>query len=199
MTSRVAVIGAGSWGTAVAATVARNAPTIIWARRKELAEEIAVEHLSRSYMPDVLLPEQLDATSSLEEAVTDASVIVMGVPSHGFRDVLIELAPFVASGVPVVSLSKGVEQTTLMRMTEVITEVLIGHPAGVLTGPNLAREVIAGYPAASVVAVDDDELACDLQQLFSTESFRVYTNPDVVGCEVGGALKNVIAIAAGMV
>src|SRR5947207_15813419 len=196
--TRVAVIGAGSWGTAVATMVSRNASTILWARRQELADEIAADHVS-PYLPDVLLPKEMEATASLEEACSGADVVVMGVPSHGFRDVLTTAAPFVAGGVPVVSLSKGVEQQTLKRMTEVVQEVLDGHPAGVLSGPNLAKEVMAGYPAASVVAIDDDGLGRDLQQLFSTEWFRIYTNPDVIGCEVGGALKNVIAIAAGMV
>jgi glycerol-3-phosphate dehydrogenase (NAD(P)+) len=102
-------------------------------------------------------------------------------------------------GAPVVSLSKGVEQQTLKRMTEVVHDVVGVNPAGVLTGPNLAKEVMAGYPAASVVAFEDESLCRELQQLFSTEWFRIYTNPDVIGCEVGGALKNVIAIAAGMV
>jgi glycerol-3-phosphate dehydrogenase (NAD(P)+) len=120
------------------------------------------------------------------------------VPSHGTRDVLAELAPHLRDGAPLVSLTKGVEQETLKRMTEVFGDVLPGHPVGVLTGPNLAKEVVAGYPAASVVAFEDESLATDLQAVFSTDSFRVYTNPDVVGCEVAGALKNVIAIAAGI-
>src|SRR4029077_17853286 len=117
---------------------------------------------------------------------------------HGFRDILTEAQPFLAAGVPVVSLTKGVEQQTLKRMTEVIAEVVPDHPGGVLTGPNLAKEVMAGWPAASVVAFEDEDIAQELQRLFSTDAFRVYTNPDVVGCEVGGALKNVIAIAAGI-
>src|SRR5205807_1929632 len=141
---------------------------------------------------------RLRATSDLEEAVTGADVVVMGVPSHGFRDILGQARPYIGPGVPVISLAKGVEQHTLKRMTEVVGEVLPGHRSGVLTGPNLSQEVMAGYPTASVVAVTDDELAIDLQQLFSTDSFRVYTNPDVVGCEVGGALKNVMAIASGI-
>jgi glycerol-3-phosphate dehydrogenase (NAD(P)+) len=195
----VAVIGAGSWGTAVAAMVSHNASTVLWARRPELADEIDTDHRSQGYLPDVLLPKELAATASLEDACGDADVIVMAVPSHGFRDVLERAAPHVGSGVPVISLSKGVEQETLKRMTEVVHDVLDGHPAGVLTGPNLAKEVMAGFPAASVVAIEDETLAVELQRLFSTEWFRIYTNPDVVGCEVGGALKNVIAIAAGMV
>src|SRR4051812_6403136 len=147
MASRVAVVGAGSWGTAVAAMTCRNAPTVLWARRKELADEVATTHQSRAYLPGVLLPAALEATASLEEAVSGADVIVLGVPSHGMREVLTEAASYVTAGVPVVSLSKGVEQETLKRMTEVVAEVLPGHPAGVLTGPNLAKEVMAGYPA----------------------------------------------------
>jgi glycerol-3-phosphate dehydrogenase (NAD(P)+) len=130
--------------------------------------------------------------------VTDAEVVVMGVPSHGFRDVLAEAAPHVPAGVPVISLTKGVEQGSLKRMTEVVGDLLPGHPAGVLTGPNLAKEILAGFPAASVVALADGEACTDLQRLFSTSVFRVYTNPDVIGCEVAGALKNVMAIASGM-
>jgi len=195
---RTAVIGAGSWGTAVAALAAHNSPTVLWARRPDLAEAISSAHVNRDYLPDYELPKSLRATSSLEEAVADAEVVVMGVPSHGFREILDEAKPFLADGAPVVSLTRGVEQQTLKRMTEVIDDVVPGHPRGVLTGPNLAKEVMAGWPAASVVAIDDEGIARELQGLFGTDAFRVYTNPDVVGCEVGGALKNVIAIAAGI-
>ena len=198
MATKVAVIGAGSWGTAVAAIACHHTPTTLWARRKDLADEISTTHVNGAYLADYPLPEQLKASASLEEALTGADVVVMGVPSHGFRDVLLDGRAYVAPGVPVLSLSKGVEQETLLRMTEVITELLPGHPAGVLTGPNLAKEVLAGYPAASVVALADHDLATELQQVFATPSFRVYTNTDVVGCEVAGALKNVMAIAAGM-
>ena len=196
--TRVAVIGAGSWGTAVAMLTSQNAPTILWARRPELAEQIATSHENGDYLAGVPLPEALEATSSLEAACTGASVVVMGVPSHGFRSVLAEAAPFIGGDVPVVSLTKGVEQETLKRMTEVIADVLPGRPAGVLTGPNLAKEIVAGQPAASVVAMADEDTCSDLQRLFACERFRVYTNHDVIGCEVAGALKNVMAIAVGM-
>jgi glycerol-3-phosphate dehydrogenase (NAD(P)+) len=122
----------------------------------------------------------------------------MAVPSHGFRAVLSELVPHMAAGVPVISLAKGLEQGTRLRMTEVIADVAPGHPFGVLTGPNLAREVAAGQPAATVVAMADHTIATEVQQLLRTDTFRVYTNPDVVGCEVAGATKNVLAIAAGI-
>jgi glycerol-3-phosphate dehydrogenase (NAD(P)+) len=196
--TKVAVIGAGSWGTAVAAITSRNAQTWLWARRAELAQQIDREHRNGTYLPDVELPPGLRGTADLEEAVTEADVVVMGVPSHGFRDVLAEAVPFLRRDVPVISLTKGVEQGSLKRMTEVVCELVPGCPAGVLTGPNLAKEILAGYPAASVVALADGDVCSMLQGLFSTDVFRVYTNPDVVGCEVAGALKNVMAIASGM-
>lgn len=192
------MLGAGSWGTAVATICAASAPTVLWARRPELASDICRHHRNASYLPDLELPAQLDATASIEEAVTDAALVVMAVPSHGFRHILEQAAPAVRPGVPVISLAKGLEQGSLARMTEVAGQVLPDHPAGVLTGPNLAREVVAGQPTASVVAIDDAELAREVQDLLSTDTFRVYTNDDVVGCEIAGALKNVIAIAAGM-
>lgn len=195
---KVAVVGAGSWGTAVAAIACRNGDAVLWARRKELAREIAEHHRNAQYLPGVELPAGLHATDSMEEAVTGADVIVMGVPSHGFRAILQQAAPHAPPDVPVISLAKGLEQQTAKRMTEVIDEVLPGRPAGVLTGPNLAREVLAGYPAASVVALAHDSVCEGLQVAFSTDAFRVYRNTDVVGCEMAGATKNVIAIAAGM-
>jgi glycerol-3-phosphate dehydrogenase (NAD(P)+) len=147
------------------------------------------------------LPPELHATASLEEACSGADIVVLGVPSHGLRTVLCDAQPFVSPKAAVVSLAKGIEQGTLHRMTEVIGEVLDGHDpgsVGVLTGPNLAKEVAAGQPTASVVAVPDAAVAEQLQQVFFTPTLRVYTNPDVVGCEMAGALKNVLAIGAGI-
>jgi glycerol-3-phosphate dehydrogenase (NAD(P)+) len=134
----------------------------------------------------------------LEEAVSSADVLVMAVPSHGFRQVLEEAKPFLRPWVPVVSLAKGLEAGSMLRMSEVAKEVLPGHPVAVLTGPNLASEISVGQPAATVVAIDDAVIATALQELFSSPTFRVYTNPDVVGCEIAGVVKNVIAIASGM-
>jgi glycerol-3-phosphate dehydrogenase (NAD(P)+) len=199
--SHVAVIGAGSWGTAVAAIAAGNAPTTLWARRADLATLIDQRHENEGYLPGIKLPETLRGTASLEEALVNARAIVLGVPSHGLRAVLEEAKPFIPGSVPVVSLAKGIEQGTLMRMTEVVCDVLADHNpdcVGVLTGPNLAREVAAGQPTAAVVATADGAVAEELQQLFFAASFRVYTNPDVVGCEMAGALKNVLAIGAGI-
>jgi glycerol-3-phosphate dehydrogenase (NAD(P)+) len=199
--TRIAVIGAGSWGTAVAAIAAGNAPTVLWARRPELAAGIAHSHENADYLPGVRLPDALHATAALEEACAGADVVALGVPSHGLRAVLADARRHIGRRVPIVSLAKGIEQGTLARMTEVVCEVLDDHDpgcVGVLTGPNLAREVAAGQPTASVVAAADAAVAAELQALFFAPTFRVYTNPDVVGCEIAGALKNVLAIGAGI-
>ena len=145
------MIGAGSWGTTVAAIVSDHAPTVLWGRNAELADAIARTHENEVYLPGISLPESLEATSDLGVAAADADVVVMAVPSHGFRGVLCEAVGLIGSEVPVVSVSKGVERDTLLRMSEVILDVLPDHRAdrvAVLTGPNLAREVAEGQPAA---------------------------------------------------
>jgi glycerol-3-phosphate dehydrogenase (NAD(P)+) len=177
-----------------------NARTTLWGRDPELVARIADEHANARYLDGITLPPDLCATTDLERACAGATVVVMAVPSHGYRSVLEMAASLVPDDVPVVSLAKGIERGTLLRMTEVTLEVLTGHDperVAVLTGPNLAREVAEGQPAASVIACRDAAVARDLQQVCMSRSFRVYTNPDVVGCEVAGAMKNVIAIAAG--
>ena len=198
MPMQVAVIGGGSWGTTVAHLCAKNAPTTLWARRPEVAAEVRERHTNSAYLAGYELTPSLSATDSLEEAVATADVLVMGVPSHGMRETAKELASFLRPWVPVVSLSKGLEQGTRLRMTEVLAEELPGRPHGVLTGPNLAKEILAGDAAASVVAMEDPTIAEALQEVFATDLFRVYTNHDVIGCELAGALKNVMAIASGM-
>jgi glycerol-3-phosphate dehydrogenase (NAD(P)+) len=195
---RVAVIGAGSWGTTVASVVAPNASTVLWARNAELVAAMSSTRRNDRYLPDASLPDDLEFTSSLKEAVSSADVVVMGVPSHGFRDVVSEASQFVRPWVPVVSLSKGLERSSLKRMSEVVADEMPGHPVAVLTGPNLAKEIMAGQPAAAVVAIDDTTIAQELQKVFSRPALRVYTNPDVVGSEIAGVAKNVIAIASGM-
>jgi glycerol-3-phosphate dehydrogenase (NAD(P)+) len=195
---RVAVIGAGSWGTTVAALAAVNAPTVLWARRAALADQINDAKVNPDYLPAFALPQQLEATSSLCDAVSSADVVVMAVPSHGYRQVAAQANEFIRPWVPVVTLAKGIERDTLKRMSEVTEDEMPGHPVAVLTGPNLAKEILSGQPAASVVAIDDATIANELQRIFSRPSLRVYTNTDVVGCEVAGVVKNVIAIAAGM-
>lgn len=195
---RVAVLGGGSWGTTVAALAARNTPTILWARNDDTAREIHEQHTNTRFLEDRKLPDTLEATSDIAEAVAAADVLVMGVPSQAMRSALEDAAPHLRPWVPVISLAKGLEQGTRLRPTQVISEVLPGHPVGLMAGPNLAKEVLDGMAAAAVVAMADDRVAQSLQLLFHNRVFRVYRNDDLLGSELGGVLKNVIAIAAGM-
>ena len=194
----MSVIGGGSWGTTVASLAARNVPTTLWTRREEVADEINSEHANSDYLPGERLDPELRATADLQAAAEHADVIVMGVPSHGFREVLEQAAPYIRPWVPIVSLTKGLEQGSDQRMTEVIEEVLPNHPAGVLAGPNLAKEIIQGYAAAAVIAMAEERLVRSLQRIFRRTAFRVYSSTDVCGVEIAGALKNVFAISAGM-
>ena len=195
----VVVLGGGSWGTTVASICARRGPTLQWVRSADTAKDINDNHRNARYLGDeVELSPTLKATTDFTEAANAADVVVMGVPSHGFRDVLTELAKELRPWVPVVSLVKGLEQGTNMRMSQIVDEVLPGHPAGILAGPNIAREVAEGYAAAAVLAMPDQHLAAYLANLFRTRRFRTYTTDDVVGVEMAGALKNVYAIAVGM-
>jgi glycerol-3-phosphate dehydrogenase (NAD(P)+) len=196
---KVVVLGGGSWGTTVASICARRGPTLQWVRSEETAADINDRHRNSRYLGDeVELAHTLKATNDFSEAAACADVIVMGVPSHGFRGVLTELAKELRPWVPVVSLVKGLEQGTNYRMSQIVDEILPGHPAGILAGPNIAREVAEGYAAAAVLAMPDQGLAANLGQLFRTKRFRTYTTDDVVGVEMAGALKNVYAIAVGM-
>ena len=192
------MVGAGSWGTTVASLVAHNADTTLWARRDDLVGEINSRHTNSAYLPSATLPDTLRASSDLDALIAAADVVAMAVPSQGFRDVAACVANSIGATTPVVSLSKGLERSTLMRMSQVLEESMPGRPVAVLSGPNLAREILAGQPAASVIACADDAVATTLQRLFSRPTFRLYTNPDVVGCEIGGVVKNVIAIASGI-
>ena len=198
MNLNAGLLGGGSWGTTVAALIARNTPVTMWARDEATVNEIKSKHSNAKYLPNAVLPKDVRATTDIEEAVAGMDVIVMGIPSQSFRGVLEQIKPHIRPWVPVISLSKGLELSSRKRMTELVNEVLPGHPAGVLTGPNLAREIMSGYAAASVIAMEDEVIVKELQKLFHSGLFRVYTNHDVVGCELGGVLKNIIAIATGM-
>tara|TARA_Y100000385_G_C13030970_1_gene610720 strand:- start:144 stop:1145 length:1002 start_codon:yes stop_codon:yes gene_type:complete len=198
MDLKIGSLGGGSWGTTVAALTARNSATKIWARSSETVDDINKNHRNEKYLPGANLPKSLVACNTITETVKDADVIVMGIPAQNFRSVLRDAKPFIRPWVPIISLAKGLEMGTKMRMTAVIEEEMQGHPAGVLTGPNLAKEIAAGQAAASVIAMVDNTIAQRLQKVFNTGLFRVYTNNDVIGCELGGALKNIVAIATGM-
>lgn len=185
----------------MAAFAARSTPTVLWARRPELAAEMNETRENRQYLPGLALPDGLTATADLNTAVEGASALVMAVPSHGFREIYTRIAEGLGEDVPVLSLTKGIEQDTLATMTQVVTETSPRKNrslVGVMTGPNLASEVAAGQPTATVIAMADRATARRLQDVFMGPTFRVYTHDDVVGCELGGALKNVMAIAAGM-
>jgi glycerol-3-phosphate dehydrogenase (NAD(P)+) len=195
---RVTVLGAGSWGTTVAALVAGRHDTVLWSRDAEHATLIQKTRENARYLSGTSLPDGLRATSDLAEAAGHAQVLVVGIPTSGFRETIEAAKPFIAPWIPVISLSKGFEQGTRLRMTELIQEVLPGRPAAALTGPNIAREIMGGSAAASVLATPDLDVATELQHLLQRGVFRIYTNTDVLGCELGGALKNVVAIASGI-
>lgn len=199
--TRAAVLGTGSWGTAFGKVLAdAGTDVVLWARRPEVAAAVRDRHENPDYLPGVLLPERLTATDDALEAVTGADFVVLAVPSQSLRDNLAAVVGALAPGVVLVSLMKGVELGSTRRMSEVIVEVADVDPrqVAVVTGPNLAREIAAGQPAATVVACADHGSAARLQEACTTPYFRPYTNADVVGCELGGAVKNVIALATGM-
>jgi len=199
--TRAAVFGAGSWGTAFAQVlVDAGTDTILWGRRPEIAASINAAHRNPDYLPDIELSHALRGTSDAEEAFAGADVIVLAVPSSTLRDNLKDWVDLVPRHAVFVSLMKGIELGTSKRMSEVIAEVTGAAPerVAVISGPNLAKEIALRQPAASVVACEDLAVAASLQRACNSGYFRPYTNHDVLGCELGGAVKNVIALAVGM-
>ncbi|MCC8245757.1 NAD(P)H-dependent glycerol-3-phosphate dehydrogenase [Saccharothrix luteola] len=198
---RVAVLGAGSWGTAFAKVLADSGTDVVlWARRADVADAISAERVNADYLPGVTLPSNLTATSDARKALAGAGAVVLAVPSQTLRENLSGWRPWLPAGATLVSLAKGVELGTLKRMSEVVREVA-GVPedqVAVVSGPNLAKEIAAEQPTATVIACTDHDRAVELQHACSNSYFRPYTNVDVVGCELGGACKNVIALACGM-
>jgi glycerol-3-phosphate dehydrogenase (NAD(P)+) len=199
--TKVAVFGAGSWGTAFATVLAQAGNRVsVWGRRESVCEAINSRHENPDYLPGLRLPDAITATHDPAEAAAGAEAIVLAVPSQSLRDNLKDWAGVLPSAVPLVSLMKGVEVGTTKRMSEVIAELTGARPEriAVVSGPNLAREIAEGQPAAAVVACTDEGTAERLQKLCHSPTFRPYTNNDVIGCELGGATKNVIALAVGM-
>jgi len=199
--SKVAVFGAGSWGTAFSIVLADAGNEVtIWARREEVAEAINERRENEEYLPGIELPPVVSATHDVEKAAHDADVVVLATPSQTLRGNLVEWAPCLAEDAVLVSLMKGVELGTLKRMSEVIAEITGAGPEriAVVSGPNLAKEIAAREPAASVVACADEEVARTLQDRVHSPAFRPYTSTDVLGCELGGAYKNVVGLAVGM-
>jgi glycerol-3-phosphate dehydrogenase (NAD(P)+) len=200
MTKKVAVIGAGSWGTTLANLAAGNDRRVtLWARDPTLARAMARDRRNVRYLPAFPLADSIAPTSDIMEAVTGAELIVCAAPSHAMREVLEQTVPYVDPATIVVSASKGIENDTLKRMTEVLAEVLGGQERlAVLSGPSFAVEVSRGVPTAVTVAAHDDAVSRSVRDAFATSRFRIYTSTDVVGVELGGAVKNVIAIATGI-
>jgi glycerol-3-phosphate dehydrogenase (NAD(P)+) len=199
--TRAAVLGAGSWGTAFGKVLAdAGTDVVLWARRSEQAAAICSTHENADYLPGIFLPANLTATADPLQAVTGADFVVLAVPSQSLRDNLAVVAGSLPPHAVLVSLMKGVELGTTKRMSEVIREVadVAEGRVAVVSGPNLAKEIASGQPAATVVACSDSLAAERLQDACRTSYFRPYTNTDVVGCELGGAVKNVIALATGM-
>ena len=197
--ANLGVVGAGSWGTALALVLEKNGHQVtLWSSREEKAEELRKLRENVDKLPGVKLPETLEITSDIEAAVKDKELVVLGVPSLYIRSTAAKLAPYVHEGQIIVNVSKGIEESTLSTMTEVILEEIPGGDVAVLSGPSHAEEVSRSIPTTVVAGAKTRKTAEKIQSIFMNETFRVYTSPDMLGIEIGGALKNVIALAAGI-
>lgn len=212
--NKIAVIGAGSWGTALAILLGQKYHNVqLWAHRKAHSDDLRNALENVKYLPGIAFPDSINVTDNLKSAVEGAAVVVMVVPSHSYREVFTSLVPFLQRGCRVVSAVKGIENDTLKTMTQIMEEILIHHfksdsdykPSqnndiefGVLSGPSFAKEVANGVPTAVTIGFKNLEVAKEIQQLFVTDFFRVYASTDIIGLEVSAALKNIIAIATGV-
>ena len=202
--SRIAVIGAGAWGTGLALVLGRKETHSVrlWANEPEVCESVTKRHVNERFLPDFTLPARVEATNDLKHALEGAEMVVSVMPSQHCRALFERMAPSLRPEMLFISCTKGLEETTLLRMSEVVTDVLKSRHftprVGALSGPSFAKEVARGDPTAVTIASTDSELARTVQQTFNDSRFRVYTNDDVIGVELGGALKNIIAIAAGV-
>jgi glycerol-3-phosphate dehydrogenase (NAD(P)+) len=197
----MAILGAGSWGTALAVHLNRTGHDVrLWGRDADLVEEIRRAGANPRYLPDVPLPRAIAVTNDVDEALRGAAYVVLAVPSHGLRAVVRKAVPSLRQGIVIVSAVKGLEERTLARMSQVVIEETEGaHPTVVLSGPSFAAEVARGLPTAVLAASADESAVARVQEHFRGATFRLYASDDVTGVEIGGALKNVIAIAAGAV
>ena len=203
MNASIAVIGAGGWGTALSIAMARAHKRVrLWIYEPELVEAIRRDRQNPIYLPGIAIPETVQATASIEEAMENADIIISAVPSHVCRSVYEQMLPHAQPGMLFVSATKGIENGSLMRMSEVIENVISPNfppRVAAISGPTFALEVARGEPTALVVASPEEDLRRHLQQELSAPHFRLYTNPDIAGVEIGASVKNIIAIAAGVV
>ncbi|MGI6097391.1 MAG: NAD(P)H-dependent glycerol-3-phosphate dehydrogenase, partial [Dethiobacteria bacterium] len=198
---KIGVIGAGSWGTALACLLAgKNFHVDLWVRRLELCKEIIRRRVNPVYLPNVRLPQGVSPSSDLEKVVHGKKIIFLVVPSKTMREVVCKIKPYLSADACLVSAAKGLEPGSMFRMSEIIGQVLPDFKGriAVVSGPNHAEEVSRGIPTATVVAAKRREIAEFVQEVLTTSTFRVYTNPDMIGVELGGALKNIIALGAGV-
>jgi glycerol-3-phosphate dehydrogenase (NAD(P)+) len=199
--SEIAIIGGGAWGTGLAIVLGRKGThrVRLWAHEADVCESIAQRHVNEKFLPGRAIPDSVTATNDLAEALSGAQIVVSVMPSQHCRALFERMQPFIPSRAQIVSATKGLEESSLQRMTEVITQILGStHAVGALSGPTFAVEVARGDPTAITIASQNADLLRTVQSEFSDPSFRVYTNNDVIGVELGGALKNIIAIAAGI-
>lgn len=195
----ISVLGGGSFGTAVANIATENGhEVVLWMRDEESAEQLNRDHVNEKYLPGMPLNESVKATTNLEHAVTRADILLVAIPSHAFRQVIQQCKPFLRKETDLVSTTKGIERETFSLMSEVLHEETHSHRIGVLSGPNLAKEMLQKMPTATVIASNDEALCRRIQQTLSSSYFRIYANTDTYGVELGGALKNIYAIATGM-
>ena len=197
--NKVTVLGAGAWGTTMAQVLADcGNDVLLWGRSTELVNEINNSHTNKKYLGEHVLPSQLKSTDQISQAFSHSSIIVLAIPAQSLRDALTEWKSLIAPDALIVSTLKGIELTSDLRMTEVIVDVLGTKNYAIITGPNLADELILRQPAGAVAAAPTSDIATKVQRLFSTPYYRVYTSTDVVGCELAGAIKSIIALAVGM-
>lgn len=196
--SYISVIGAGGWGTTLACLLSNKGYDVtLWVREKNVAEEINNTRINSAYLPDITLPDDLRITHSIDDAVKKARYVLNAVPAQYTRAVFKEAFPFIPDQAIIISASKGIERGTLLTVSCILKE-LSAHPVAVLSGPSFAKEVIKKLPAAVTIATEDKNIGFILQEMFNINNFRVYTHDDILGVEIGGALKNVMAIASGI-
>ena len=197
--TKIGVIGGGSWGTALAILLSNKKYEVsIWVRNKDQLEEMVKLRENKRYLPNVVIPDEIITTNDISEAVHNKDLLVLSIPSHGVRETLNNCKGYIKREQVIVNVAKGIENDTLLRVSQIVNEILPDNPYAVLSGPSHAEEVAKNMPTTVVSASTDKEVAKYVQDIFMSPYFRVYTNPDVVGVELGGSLKNVIALGAGI-